>query len=134
MLFSISQNDFGSRRIPHLKWSPYLSAGTFVDFYNPTIHSELGDWKDPGVLYPKWDINIKDQYYAARDMRGITMSISGGIGTRYKIGEYADLLFESRWQFFVSNFVDGLNARQAPENKFNDWLLFLHVGYVYYLN
>lgn len=124
--------DFGSRRIPHLKWSPYLSAGVFVNFYNPSIYSELGDWRDPGVLYPKWDIN--DYYYAARDTKGVTMSISGGLGTRYKIGEYADLVFESRWQFFVSNYVDGLNARQAPENKFNDWLLFIHVGYVYYLN
>lgn len=126
--------DFGSRRIPHLKWSPYLSMGTFVDFYNPSINSTYGtgNWKDPGVLYPKWDINTYS--YAARDTPGITMSISGGLGTRYKIGEYADIFIESRWQFFVSNYVDGLNARQAPENKFNDWLLFIHVGYVYYLN
>lgn len=126
--------DFGSRRIPHLKWSPYASAGLFVDFYNPSIKSTYGsgNWKDAGVLYPKWDIN--DYYYAARDTPGITLSISGGLGTRYKIGEYGDLLFESRWQFFVSNYVDGLNARQAPENKFNDWLLFIHVGYIYYLN
>jgi len=129
--------DFGSRRIPHLKWSPYLSAGVFVDFYNPSIHSELGDWSAPGVLYPKWDIN--DEVYghssAARDTPGVTMSISGGIGTRYKIGEYADLIFESRWQYFFSNYIDGKNAKhEDPSDKFNDWLLFIHIGYVYYLN
>jgi len=126
--------DFGSRRIPHLKWSPYASAGLFVDFYDPSIHSDYGsgNWKDAGVLYPKWD--HVEHPSASVDTPGITMSISGGLGTRYKIGEYADLLFESRWQFFFSNYVDGLNARQAPENKFNDWLLFIHVGYVYYLN
>lgn len=124
--------DFGSRRIPRLKWSPYLSAGLFVDFYNPSIHSELGDWRDPNILYPKWDINTFPN--AARDSPSATMSISGGIGTRYRIGEYADLLIESRWQFFFSNYVDGLHAKRAPENKFNDWLLFIHVGYVYYLN
>ena len=41
--------DFGSRRIPDLKWSPYFSAGVFVDFYDPDIKSDLGNWNDPGV-------------------------------------------------------------------------------------
>jgi hypothetical protein len=124
--------DFGSRRIPDLKWSPYISAGAFVDFYDPSMYSELGDWKDPGVLYPKWDIN--DYPWAARVSPGITMSATLGVGTRRKLGEYSDLLIESRWQYFFSNYVDGLHAKQAPENKYNDWLLWIHVGYVYYLN
>ena len=124
--------DFGSRRIPDLKWSPYISAGAFVDFYNPSINSDLGDWRDPGVLYPKWDINQFPT--AARVTPGITMSATLGVGTRRKLGYYSDLLIESRWQYFFSNYVDGLNARQAPENKYNDWLLWIHVGYIYYLN
>lgn len=124
--------DFGSRRIPDLKWSPYISAGAFVDFYNPSMYSELGDWREPGVLYPKWDINTYP--WAARVTAGITMSAALGVGTRHKLGEYSDILIESRWQYFFSNYVDGLNARQAPENKYNDWLLWIHVGYIYYLN
>ncbi|MDP3314269.1 glutamate dehydrogenase [Lutibacter sp.] len=124
--------DFGSRRIPDLQWSPYISAGAMVDFYNPSISSDAGDWRDPGVLYPKWDINQVAN--SARDTAGITMSATLGIGTRYKVGEYADLLIESRWQYFFSNYVDGLNSRPDPANKFNDWLLWVHVGYVYYLN
>jgi len=135
--------DFGSRRIPDLHWSPYISAGAFVDFYDPSISSELGDWRDPEVLYPKWDNNIYPDGSpdAARDTPGVTMSATFGIGTRYKFGEYSDLLIESRWQYFFSNYVDGLNAKadpanniRDPNNKFNDWLLWVHIGYVYYLN
>ena len=124
--------DFGSRRIPDLKWSPYVSAGLYVNFYNPTISSDLGDWKDPGILYPKWDPNIDPA--AARDTAGITMSATLGVGTRHKLGEYSDILIESRWQYFFSNYVDGLNSRPDPSNKYNDWLLWVHIGYVYYLN
>jgi len=124
--------DFGSRRIPDLKWSPYISAGAFVDFYNPSMYSELGDWRDSRVLYPKWDINLYP--WAARVKASITMSATLGVGTRHKLGEYSDILIEARWQYFFSDYVDGLNAKQAPENKYNDWLLWIHVGYVYYLN
>jgi len=124
--------DFGSRRIPDLQWSPYISGGAFVDFYNPSIYSDLGNWRDEDILYPKWDpTKFPD---AARITPGITMSATLGIGTRKKFGFYSDLLIESRWQYFFSNYVDGLNARQAPENKYNDWLLWIHVGYIYYLN
>ena len=126
--------DFGSRRIPDLKWSPYISAGAFVDYYNPSITSTYGtgDWKDPGVLFPKWDNSLNPG--ASKDEAGVTMSATFGVGTRYKLGEYSDLLIESRWQYFFSNYVDGLNAKNDPANKFNDWLLWVHIGYVYYLN
>ena len=124
--------DFGSRRIPDLKWSPYLSVGAFVDFYNPSMYSDLGDWRDPGILYPKWDINNDPK--AARVSSGVTMSATLGIGTRHRLGEYSDIIIESRWQYFFSNYVDGLNSIPDPANKYNDWLLWVHLGYVYYLN
>lgn len=124
--------DFGSRRIPKLWFSPYISGGVFVDFYNPSIWSDNGDWRDPGVLYPKWDPNLFPN--ATNVNPGVTMSATLGFGTRFKIGEYSDLLFEARWQYFFSNYVDGLNAKPDPANKYNDWLLWVHIGYVYYLN
>lgn len=124
--------DFGSRRIPDLKWSPYFSAGVFVDFYDPDIKSDLGNWNDPGVLYPKWDIAIDPK--AASTRSGTTLSATLGIGTRHKLGEYSDILIESRWQYFFSNYVDGLHSKPDPANKYNDWLLWVHFGYIYYLN
>lgn len=123
--------DFGSRRIPHLKWSPYISTGLFVDFYDPEIWSERGDWKERGVLYPKWDPTVFPT--ASRDTPGITLSATLGFGTRRKLGEYSDILIESRWQYFFSNYVDGLHAK-VDENKYNDWVVWLHIGYIYYLN
>lgn len=124
--------DFGSRRIPDLQWSPYASIGVFTEFYNPSVNSDAGNWRDPGVLYPKWDIN--DFPTAVRDTPGITMSVTMGVGTRKKLSYYSDIVIESRWQYFFSNYVDGLHARQDSANKFNDWLLWVHVGYIYYLN
>lgn len=122
--------DFGSRRIPDLQWSPYLSAGFMVDFYDPELSSDLGDWEtDINVIYPKWRVPG-----AIKVKSNITTSVTLGVGTRHKLGEYSDILIESRWQYFFSNYVDGLNAKQDPSNKFNDWLLWVHVGYVYYLN
>ncbi|MFD0761757.1 glutamate dehydrogenase [Lutibacter aestuarii] len=122
--------DFGSRRIPDLKWSPYLSAGLMVDFYNPSLKSDLGDWEaNPNLLYPKWAVPG-----ATKMKSNVTGSATLGIGTRRKLGEYSDILIESRWQYFFSNYVDGLNAKNDPANKYNDWLLWVHVGYVYYLN
>ena len=122
--------DFGSRRIPDLVWSPYISAGAMVDYYKPGLKSDLGDWtQDISVIYEKWQvpgaINVNANF---------TMSATLGIGTRHKLGEYSDILVEARWQYFFSNYIDGLNAKQDPANKYNDWLLWVHVGYVYYLN
>ena len=122
--------DFGSRRIPDLNWSPYVSAGFMLDYYDPELKSDLGDWEqDPNVLFHKWATPG-----ATKMDPNFTGSLTFGVGTRLKVGEYSDLLIESRWQFFFSNFVDGLNAVDDPANKFNDWLLWVHVGYVYYLN
>ena len=124
--------DFGTRRIPEVKWSPYISAGVMVDYYDPTVLSDYGDgdWKNnPNILFPKWAVPG-----AASDKKNITLSATLGIGTRHKLGEYSDILIESRWQYFFNNYVDGLYARQDEAEKFNDWLLFIHIGYVYYLN
>jgi len=122
--------DFGSRRIPDLKWSPYASAGFMVDYYDPELkmglNSETGN---PYNIFPKWNVEG-----ATKMDSNFTTSLTFGLGTRHKLGEYSDILIESRWQYFFSNFVDGLNARDDAANKYNDWLLWVHVGYVYYLN
>ena len=122
--------DFGSRRLPDIKWSPYVSLGLWLNYYNANLTSDLGDWReDPNVLFPKWA-----EPGATKIDPGFTSSLTWSVGTRYAIGEYADLIIESRWRYYFSNWIDGLNATNDPANKFNDWSLFVHVGYVYYLN
>lgn len=115
-------------RFYDIKWDPYLSLGLMANYYDPTLKSDLGDWTTtPSVLYAKWAVPGTVDVSS-----GITGSLNTSIGTRYNIGENSDLVFEARWQFFFSNWVDGLNAR-VVENKSNDWVYFFHVGYIYYL-
>ena len=125
-------NDFGSRRDPNLKWSPYVSLGAGVNFYNPSLYTSYGDgdWKsDYDLLFKKWA-----GAEMADDSKGITMSATLGFGTRHVLGEYSDLFIEWRYHYFFTNWMDGLNARDDVANKFVDWMVWFHVGYVYYLN
>ena len=60
-------------------------------------------------------------------------SMVTSIGVRYKLGILSDLMLDLRWQLYFSDWVDGLN-HQLSFNKFNDWLIWLNFGYIYYLN
>lgn len=122
--------DYGSRRLPDIKWSPYVSAGLWLSFYDADLYSDLGDWQeDPSVLFPKWA-----EPGTTRIKPGISSSVTMSLGTRYAIGEYADIFIEARWRYYFTNWVDGLDAKDDPANKYNDWNGFVHVGYIYYLN
>jgi len=131
-------DDFGSRRYPDMKWSPYISLGVLGVYYNPSIYTDYGDgdWKsNPSLLYEKWAVPG-----AASDDSGFSFSATAGIGTRKKLGEYSDIFIEAKWQYYFTNWVDGLNATQPtanipdPNNKYNDWNVSLQIGYIYYLN
>jgi len=58
------------------------------------------------------------------------------LGTRYKLNRMSDLVLDVRLQYFNSDWVDGLNPNKElyTENKYNDWLTFIGVGYIYYLD
>ena len=50
-------------------------------------------------------------------------------------------MLDSRWQYYFSDWVDGLNpgidqneVRPVPENKSNDWIYWINIGYIYYLD
>jgi hypothetical protein len=50
-------------------------------------------------------------------------------------------MLEGRWHYYFSDWVDGLNPSlknngsvAVPENKANDWLYWISVGYIYYLD
>ena len=63
------------------------------------------------------------------------------VGVRYKLSDLSDLMLDARWQYYFSNWVDGLNPSLAnngsvpvPENKANDWIYWINLGYIYYLD
>ena len=120
-----------SLRYYNVKFNPYAGLGLQVNFYKPEIISDLGDWKaNPAVLFDKWNTNLNPN--ATRDDKGTTASVTFNIGTRYAITDYSDIFIDTRWHYFLTNYVDGLNAK-VDENKYNDWMLFFQIGYIYYL-
>jgi len=70
---------------------------------------------------------------AVNPTSGTTWSLVTSVGVRYKLGVLSDLMLDLRWQLYFDDWIDGLN-HQLPSNKFNDWLLWLNFGYIYYLD
>ncbi len=111
--------------------APFVSLGAQFSYYNPEAYSVLGDGElgqDPSITPIKY-------FDAFDNTGGTTWSIVGSVGTRYKLTELSDLMIDLRMQYYFSNWVDGLspNPNKYPENKANDWLVWLNVGYIYYI-
>ena len=111
-------------------WAPFISLGGQFSFYKPTSYSELG----PGLgelltVTPSKYINAFDR------KGGNTWSVVSSVGTRYKLTPLSDLMIDLRWQYYFSNWVDGLNPDPDiyKENRANDWNVWLNFGYIYYL-
>lgn len=110
------------------KLAPFVSLGGQFSFYDPTASSTLGKLDTPATTPIKY-------YNATQNEGGSVWSVVGSVGTRYKLAPLSDLMVDMRWQYYFSNWVDGLNPNPAvyPENKANDWLVWFNVGYIYYL-
>jgi len=112
-------------------WAPFISLGAQFSFYKPTAYSDLG----PG-LGSLDAVTFNPKYIGAVNANGgSTWSVVSSLGTRYKLTPLSDLMVDLRWQYYFSNWVDGLNPDPTlyPENKANDWNVWLNFGYIYYL-
>ncbi|GAB1308694.1 glutamate dehydrogenase [Urechidicola sp. KH5] len=134
----VNITDFGSRRNPKLRFSPYLSIGIMATYYNPSIETTYGDgdWESNyDLLYQKW----ANPAYVSTDA-GFTGTLTSSLGSRIKLGEYSDVFLEGKWHYYFNDWIDGLNATGPdvngtdPNNKYNDWSLFVNFGFIYYLN
>ncbi|MDW5289108.1 THC0290_0291 family protein [Formosa sp. PL04] len=121
-----------------LEYYPLSLRGFFYNFFDFTPYLILGvqyTYAKPGS-----NITNEDQLYGPWANKGsintesfYTMALNTGIGVRYKVSEYSDFLFETKFQFFNSDWVDGLN-HPLDYNENNDALIWFTFGYVYYLN
>ena len=111
-------------------WAPFLGLGAHYSFFSNHTYSELGPLGSPLTTYPRY---LNGGYSSEG---GSTWSVVSSVGTRYKLTELSDLFVELRWQYYFSDWVDGLNKDPNiwNENKSNDWNVWLHVGYIYYLD
>lgn len=64
---------------------------------------------------------------------GSTFAILGSAGLRYRVGRYNDLQIEARATYYDTDKLEGLDV-QGPQNKFNDFVLWFNIGYIYYLD
>lgn len=112
-------------------WGPFIALGAHFNFFQNNTYSELGPLGTPATTYPDY---LAPTGYSSEG--GSTWSVVSSVGTRYKLTELSDLFVELRWQYYFSDWVDGL--RKDPEiydeNKANDWNLLLNFGYIYYLD
>lgn len=111
-------------------WAPFVSLGAHYSFYTNDTYSELGPLGTSATTYPDY---LPNGYESGS---GSTWSVVSSVGTRYKLTKLSDLFLELRWQYYFTDWVDGLkkDPELHSENKANDWNLWLHVGYIYYLD
>ncbi|UQD55452.1 glutamate dehydrogenase [Flavobacterium sp. K5-23] len=116
-------------------FGPFISLGGQFSYYNPEARSSLGPLGTPLTTFPKYLTPTDNQPYGFTNESGTTWSIVSSVGTRFKLSPLRDLMVDLRFQYYFSNWVEGLNPNPAiyKENKANDWLVWFNVGYIYYL-
>jgi len=130
--FPLSIRDF-TARIGSL--GPFISAGAQFCYYNAEAYSELGPLGTPLTTYPKYLTPTDGRPYGFSTEGGTVWSVVSSVGCRYKLAPLSDLMLDLRFQYYFSNWVDGLNPNPEfyKENKANDWNVWLNFGYIYYL-
>lgn len=124
--------------------APFVSLGVHYTSFNPKASTTFtnpdpnayGDVFNQSNIYSYWFENYTpgiDPYPINVD-GGSTWSTVTSVGFRYKLDKLSDLMLDLRWQYFFSDWVDGLDHNWKNYNKNNDWLLWLNVGYIYYLD
>jgi len=131
--------------------NPYVSLGLHFSFYDTQVTSQMGsdDWRNYVVydtpdrgMYDKWYLHDVpaghidsfdglDHKQTIFNGKGNTLGVSGGLGLRYRIADSFNLIIDSRFQYFFSDRVDGLDASKDPGNKNNDTMIYVNIGVVY---
>lgn len=117
----------------NFSFAPYASVGIHYVYFNPEATTDL-----PGTIgsrantYPTFLAPAGEEPYIDASS-GNTYAVVWSAGTRYRLNDNSDLVLDARWHFYGSDWVDGLN-HDNPQNEANDWIFWLNVGYIFYLN
>ena len=115
--------------------SPFASLGLHYTFSTASVTttyqnpdpSAIGNINDPSNFYSGWEPGSVD----VSTPNSWSMVTSAGVS--YKLTRVSDLMFDFRFQYYFNDWVDGLN-HQLPSNQSNDWLVWINVGYIFYLD
>ena len=127
--------------------APYVSLGVHYTSSSPEASTTYGNGNifDETNIYSFWYQNPtflpalpagvpeSERQYPIDVSSRSSWSVVSSVGIRYKLSKLSDLMVDLRWQYYFSDWVDGLN-HELKFNKKNDWLVWLNVGYIYYLN
>lgn len=127
------------------RFAPFVSLGAHYTTSSPKASTTYGDGDiyNPDNIYSFW---YKDDAYLPPIPSGqqreypinleqqSNWSLVTSVGVRYKLTKLSDLMLDLRWQYYFSDWIDGFNHHFRDYNKFNDWLVWLNFGYVYYLD
>ena len=119
------------------KIAPYVSLGAHFVGYNPSYSSiQDVDGATPEDIYFDKFLIGDGELGGIDDSPGTTWALTGSIGLRYKLSELSDINLEFRYHKYYSNWVDGLNPDPEfyPPNRYDDSIVWLNIGYIYYLN
>ena len=129
--FPLSIRDFsaGAYRV-----APYVSLGIHYVNFKPRTTSSQGTITATATDVIFDPFLVGDGVYGGiDDTARSTYAITWSAGIRYKIGTLSDLVLDARWHLYDSNWVDGLNPSNRPQNRANEWIFWLNFGYIYYL-
>ncbi|WP_055447450.1 THC0290_0291 family protein [Lacinutrix mariniflava] len=119
------------------KLAPFISFGAHYVSFNPKVSTTYGDGNSENTLnyYQPWYTQVPDPINTKPvDVSGgSTWSVVSSIGARYKLNTSSDLMIDLRGQYYFNDLIDGLD-HDLEFNKYNDWLVWLNFGYIYYLD
>jgi hypothetical protein len=122
-------------------FAPFISLGAHYNSMSPKAAQDLSELTtaeaaQTEIIDPNnqttannaifWDESATNEGFAS-------WSLVWSIGTRYKLTPLSDLMIDLRWQYYFTDFADGLD-HNSPSDKFNDWNVWFNFGYVYYLD
>ncbi|WP_291114898.1 THC0290_0291 family protein [Flavobacterium sp. UBA6135] len=127
--FQIEYYPFKTDDYTRADFSPYISLGSQYNNFTSKAWSTLGPLGTPLTTPEKYIDGFRND-------TGSVVSFSASMGARYKLSDYHAIIAETRWQYYMSDWVDGLNPDKSKykENKANDYSFALTFGYVYYFN
>jgi len=126
------------------RYAPFVSLGVHYTSFNPKVKTTYanpnpnayGDIYDQSNFYTYWFDNYTPgiDAYPISEQSGSTWSIVSSVGVRYKLNKLSDLMLDLRWQYYFSDWIDGLDHNWRNYDRNPDWLLWLNVGYIFYLD
>ncbi|MEL0455485.1 glutamate dehydrogenase [Flavobacteriaceae bacterium SZ-1-7] len=128
-------------------FAPFVSLGVHYTYSTPEASTTYGDGDvyNPENIYSFWyrdytrlpplpaGVPESERQYPIDVTPLSHFSMVASAGVRYKLTKLSDLMLDLRWQYYFNDWVDGLN-HELSFNKNTDWLVWVNVGYIYYLD